>query len=238
MLELLADLVAWLVDPAQWQGSESIPTRVWEHVWFSVLFGSVATAIALPVGVVVGHTGRGGLLVMNIANVGRAVPTFGVILLVGAYYGFGLTPALIALVALAIPPILTNAYTGIRSVDPEVREAAEGMGMTGAQILWRVELPVAMPLIMAGVRTSIVQLVATVTLAAWAGLNSGLGMYIRIGLSIGDFIRVLAAAILVALLALATEVALSRLQSAVTAKGITAREREAAADAKLQSAGA
>lgn len=233
MIEFVGEVGAWFVDADNWTGSTGALARIWEHVWYSVFFGVLAAAIALPIGLTVGHTGRGGLLVMNLANVGRAVPTFGVILIVG-FYVFGLPAVTTALVALSVPPMLTNAYAGIRSVDPEIREAAEGMGMTGWQILWRVELPVAMPLVMAGVRTSMVQLVATVTLAAWGGLG-GLGWILRIGLSVGDFTRVFAAALLIALLALLTEFLLSRLQRVVTAKGVAQREADIAA-AKMQKA--
>lgn len=233
MIEFAAEVVAWFADAGNWTGSDGVLARTWEHVWYSLFFGVVAAAVALPIGLAVGHTGRGGLFVINLANVGRAVPTFGVILIVGMYF-FGLPAVTTALVALSVPPMLTNAYTGVRSVDPEVRDAAEGMGMTGWQLLWRVELPVALPLVMAGVRTSMVQLVATVTLAAWGGLG-GLGLIIRVGLSVGDFTRVFAAALLVALLALVTELVLARLQRLVTAEGIAQREADVAA-AKMQKA--
>ena len=220
VLSVLTDLWQWLGDPARWQGANGIPIRVWEHLGYSIGATLVATAIALPLAFWIGHTGRGGLLAVNIANVGRAVPTFGLILAAFVIFGLNLIPVYIALVLMAIPPILTNGYVGIREVDPEVREAAEGMGMTGWQVLWRVEVPVALPLIMTGIRTSAVQVVATATLAAFVGLG-GLGRFIIDGLAQGAQYSpsarsmVIVGAALVAILAVATELLLDRVERAL-----------------------
>ena len=149
--------------------------------------------------------------------------------------GFGFIPVLVSLVALAVPPIVTNSYIGVRSVDPDVRQAAEGMGMRGRQVLWQVELPMAMPLIMAGVRTSAVQVVATATLAAFVGLG-GLGRYVIDGFTQRDLAEVVGGAILVAVLSLLTELALGRVQTLVVSKGLAQQGADAAVRAKVEKA--
>jgi osmoprotectant transport system permease protein len=234
-MEVIADVLRWLTDPGQWSGPDGIPARTLQHVWYSLLATAIAAAIALPIGIGIGHTGRGGLVAVNLTNLGRAIPTLGIIILVFTLVGFGIVPVLVSLVALAIPPIVTNSYVGVRSVDRDVREAAEGMGMRGRQILWKVELPVAMPLIMAGLRTSTVQVVATATLAAYVGLG-GLGRYLIDGLSQRDLPQVVGGAILVALLSLATELVLGRVQTMVVSKGLAERGADAAVRAKVQKA--
>ena len=228
-------VLTWLTDPAQWSGPEGIPVRLLQHVWYSLLATALATAIALPIGILIGHTGRGALVVVNLTNLGRALPTFGIIVLVFTLAGVGFIPVLVALVALAVPPIVTNSYAGIRSVDREVREAAEGMGMRGRQVLWQVELPVAMPLIMAGIRTSAVQVVATATLAAFVGLG-GLGRYLIDGLAQRDLAEVVGGAILVAALSLLTELVLGRVQTLTVSKGLAERGADAAVRAKVEKA--
>jgi osmoprotectant transport system permease protein len=229
---VLTDLVSWFADPINWQGTTGIPTRLLEHVWYSVLALVLAVAIAQPVGILIGHTGRGGALAINLSNAVRAVPTFGVILLTFLVAGIGLAPVLVALVVLAIPSMVTNTYVGIRSVDRDVRDSAEGMGMTGWQVVRRVEIPVAMPLIMAGIRISAVQIVATATFAAVVSLG-GLGRYIIDGLAQRDLTQVLAGAILVAALSLLTELALSRLQAAVVSNGLQGEKDKTIREAQL-----
>ena len=232
-MNVVNEVIAWLTDPAQWSGSDGIPVRTLQHLWYSLVATAIAAAIALPVGVYIGHTGRGALFAVNLTNLGRAIPTLGIIILVFLLAGYGVIPVLVALTALAVPPIVTNSYTGVRSVDPEVREAAEGMGMRGRQVLWRVELPVAMPLIMAGIRTSAVQVVATATLAAVVGLG-GLGRYLIDGFSQRDLAEVVGGAILVAVLALVTELALGRIQTLVVSEGLAGRDADAAIRAKVE----
>jgi osmoprotectant transport system permease protein len=234
-LNVVNEVIAWLTDPAQWSGPEGIPVRTLQHLGYSLLATAIAAAIALPIGVLIGHTGRGAVFAVNLTNLGRAIPTLGIIILVFILAGFGIVPVLVALTALAVPPIVTNSYVGVRSVDPEVREAAEGMGMRGRQVLWRVELPVAMPLIMAGIRTSTVQVVATATLAAYVGLG-GLGRYLIDGFSQRDLPEVVGGAILVAVLALLIELALGRLQTLVVSRGLAERGADAAVRAKVQKA--
>ena len=218
-MDFLADVVSWFSDGAHWQGVDGMPHRLWEHVTMSAFALVSALVIALPVGLVMGHTGRGGALVINISNLGRAIPSFAIIVLAAQVYGIGATPAYIALVALAIPPIVTNTFTAIQSVDPEVRESAVGMGLTGRQVLTKVELPMGMPLIMAGVRTSGVQIVATATLAALVGWG-GLGRYVIDGLATRDFVEVFAGASTVALLSIVAEVGLGALQRVLVPRGL------------------
>ena len=232
-MDVVSDVIGWLTDPAQWSGPDGIPVRTLQHLWYSLLATVIAAAIALPIGVFIGHTGRGALVAVNLTNLGRAIPSLGILILMFTLVGFGIVPVLVALVALAIPPIVTNSYIGIRSVDRDVREAAEGMGMRGRQVLWQVELPVAMPLIMAGIRTSAVQVVATATLAAFVGLG-GLGRYLIDGLSQRDLAQVVGGAILVAVLSLATELVLGRVQTMVVSKGLAERGADAAVRAKVE----
>jgi osmoprotectant transport system permease protein len=234
-MDVVADVLAWLTDPAQWSGPDGIPTRTLQHIWYSLLATAIATAVALPIGVFIGHTGRGALVAVNLTNLGRAIPSLGIIILAFFVAGIGFIPVLVTLTVLAIPPIVTNSYTGVRSVDRDVREAAEGMGMRGRQVLWRVELPVAMPLIMAGIRTSAVQVVATATLAAFVGLG-GLGRYVIDGFSQRDLAEVVGGAILVAVLSLLTELALGRVQTLVVSQGLAQRSADAAVRAKVEKA--
>jgi osmoprotectant transport system permease protein len=218
-MQFLLEVVAWFGDPDNWWGTNGIVNRTWEHVWYSAAASAAAIAIALPIGLIVGHTGKGGEVAVNLANMGRSIPSFGIIILAWTLFGFGYLPAWVALTALALPPIVTNTYVGIRSVDQEVRESAEGMGLTGVQVLTQVEMPVASPLIMAGIRTSVVQVVATATLAAFISLG-GYGRLILDGLSQRDFPKVVAGALLVAALALLTEYALAAVQRAVVPRGL------------------
>jgi osmoprotectant transport system permease protein len=234
-MNVVNDVAAWLTDPANWSGLDGIPARTLQHLWYSLLATAIAAAIALPVGVYIGHTGRGATFAVNLTNLGRAIPSLGIIILMFTIFGFGVAPILITLFALAIPPIVTNSYIGVRSVDPDVRQAAEGMGMRGRQVLWQVELPMAMPLIMAGVRTSAVQVVATATLAAFVGLG-GLGRYLIDGLAQRDLAEVVGGAILVAVLSLLTELVLGRVQALVVPKGLAERGAEAAVRAKVEKA--
>jgi osmoprotectant transport system permease protein len=234
-VSVLNDVVGWLTAASQWSGPDGIPVRTLQHLWYSLLAAVIAAAIALPIGIWIGHTGRGALVAVNLTNLGRAIPSLGIIILMFTLVGFGIVPVLVALVALAVPPIVTNSYIGVRSVDRDVREAAEGMGMRGRQVLWRVELPVAMPLIMAGIRTSTVQVVATATLAAFVGLG-GLGRYLIDGLAQRDLPQVVGGAILVAVLSLVTELVLGRVQALVVSDGLAGRGADAAVRAKVEKA--
>ena len=234
-MNVVNEVLAWLTDPAQWSGPDGIPVRTLQHLWYSLLATAIAAAVALPIGVYIGHTGRGAIFAVNLTNLGRAIPSLGIIILMFTIFGFGIAPILVTLFALAIPPIVTNSYIGVHSVDPDVRQAAEGMGMRGRQVLWQVELPMAMPLIMAGIRTSAVQVVATATLAAFVGLG-GLGRYLIDGLAQRNLAEVVGGAILVAVLSLLTELVLGRVQTLVVSKGLAERGADAAVRAKVEKA--
>jgi osmoprotectant transport system permease protein len=195
----------WLRSPAQWHGSGGIPIRILEQLGYSGLSLLIAALIAVPLGVLVGHTGRGALLVINIANAWRAIPTLGLLVLAVITLGFSPLAWLIPLVVLAVPPILVNAYEGVAGVDPEIKDAARGMGMTPWQLVRKVEIPVAVPLIMLGLRTGAIFVVATATIAAYIGLG-GLGRYIIDGLSVNNYGEVAGGAALVVVLALAVQV--------------------------------
>jgi osmoprotectant transport system permease protein len=191
---------------------------MWEHLKLSGVAMAIACAISVPLGLWLGHIGKGGFLAINASNVGRAVPSLALIAFFVAYIGVGFTNLTLALVLLAIPPILTNAYTGVRQVDRDTVDAARGMGMTGEQIVRRVELPLALPLIFGGIRISAVNVIATATIAPLAGVVTLGDPIINVN-TYGDEGR-LAAAIVVALLAVVTEVLLGAAQSAVTPRGL------------------
>jgi osmoprotectant transport system permease protein len=207
-MEVLAAVAAWFADAANWSGTSGVPNRLVEHLRLSGVSVAVAAAIGLPVGLLIGHTGRGGLLAVGVANLGRAVPSYALLLIFFPIFGFGEATAFPALVLLAIPPILVNTYTGIRGVDADLVEAARGMGMTELQLLARVELPTAAPVIVAGLRIAAVAVIATATLAALVA-GGGLGRFIADGFGLQRHDQLLAGAILVALLALITERALT-----------------------------
>src|SRR3989475_3319940 len=185
-MSFLGSVWRWFVDPAHWQGADGIPTRIGEHLHLSAESLAVAAVIALPVGIVLGHYGRFGGLAINISNAGRALPSFGILVVAFQVFGLGDLPIVLALTALAVPPMVTNSYVALREVDPDIREAARGMGYRELPQVLRVELPLAVPLIMAGVRTSAVQVVATATLAAVIA-GGGLGRYIIGGLARSDY---------------------------------------------------
>jgi osmoprotectant transport system permease protein len=240
-MDFLGDVVDWFQDGSNWSGEDGVIHRLAEHVQISLVSLLIAAAIALPIGVVLGHMRRGGLVAINISNVGRALPTLAVLIFLVQIFGIGdppgvlaftgSLPTLIALVALAIPPMLTNSYVGMTDVDPDVRESAEGMGMSGAQQLTRVEMPIALPLIMAGVRTSAVAVVATATLAAYIGWG-GLGRFIIDGLSTQDNVQVFAGAVLVALLSIVVELTLAGVQRVVVSPGLRVGRERVARDSK------
>ncbi|MET8975028.1 ABC transporter permease [Streptomyces sp. NPDC004539] len=188
---------------ANWSGYAGIPTRLWEHVQYSLEALGLAVLIGLPIGLVTGHYGRGGNALAFVATAARALPTFGLLVLTTMIIGFGMLPVMIPLVVLAVPPILVTTYEAMRTVDPAPVDAARGMGMGEAEILFRVELPVALALILSGMRSAAIQIVSTATIAAYVGLG-GLGRFIIDGLYQHDYEKVVGGATLVALMALAT----------------------------------
>jgi osmoprotectant transport system permease protein len=220
----LSHVPSWLGNGSNWQGTYGVPTLLWQQVVYTVLAVVTAAFIALPIGLAIGHTGRGVGVVSGVANAFRAVPILGLLLLLVVWLSPKITyhsaignlvqrggfpyfvPLLLVLVVLAIPPILTNTYAGVQNVDPAARDAARGMGMTGSEVVRKVELPCALPLILAGVRSATLQVVATATIAAYVPLLGGLGALIFAGdQTITDpktgYPQMVAAGILVAVLA-------------------------------------
>lgn len=227
MTEFFGDVGAWLLDPATWAGNNGLLERLWEHVWISSVSLLAAVAIGLPVGLAIGHTGKGAGAVVAIANIGRAVPSLGLLglaflLLLPLGVAVGPVPGILALTALGIPPIVVNTYVGLREVDPDLVEAARGMGMRERQVLTRVEVPIGTPVILAGLRTSAVQIVATATLVAVVG-GGTLGQVIIAGFNTGDDVRIFGSAIVVALLAILTEALFAVLQRVATSPGLQRR---------------
>ncbi|GGK49990.1 ABC transporter permease [Planomonospora parontospora subsp. parontospora] len=216
-------LIEFLGDPANWTGADGVPARLLEHLEFAGLSLLLAMAVAVPLGLWIGHTGRGALLVVLSANAARALPTLGLLVLIVLLMGVGtIVPVLIPLVALAVPPILVNAYEGVRGVDPELRDAAYGMGLRGRQVLFGVLVPVALPLILLGLRTAAIQVVATATVAAYVGLG-GLGRYVIDGLATQDYPRAVGGAVLVAGLALAVQGLFAILSRISVSPGVSRR---------------
>ncbi|MER7684636.1 ABC transporter permease [Streptomyces sp. NPDC097610] len=205
-MNALTEAWDWLGDPAHWSGDDGVWHRLAQHLVLTVVCLVVSCLIALPVALVLGHLGKGGALAVNISNIGRAVPTFAVLvlLLLTPLGTWGEGPTVVALVLFAVPPLLTNAYVGMREVDRSVVRSARGMGMTGRQMLFHVELPLSLPMVMNGVRIAAVQLVATATIAALAG-GGGLGRIITAGFNLASTPQVVAGAILVAVFALIVE---------------------------------
>ncbi|GKQ37429.1 ABC transporter permease [Streptomyces sp. A012304] len=202
-MNVLRFVSAFFSDSARWHGYDGIPTRLLEHAQYSLTALAIAAVIGLPVGLLTGHTGRGGNTLALIATAARALPSFGLLVLMFVLLGFGLVPVMIPLVVLAVPPILVTTYEAVRSVDPSPVDAARGMGMREAGILLRVELPVALPLILGGLRSAAIQIVSTATIAAYVSLG-GVGRYIIDGLYQRDYEKVVGGATLTAAMALAT----------------------------------
>ncbi|GGM11757.1 ABC transporter permease [Streptomyces fumigatiscleroticus] len=202
-MNVLHFVQAFFSDGAHWHGYDGIPTRLMEHLTYSLEALALAAVIGLPIGLVTGHYNRGGTTLSLIATAGRALPSFGLLVLMTILIGFGMTPVMIPLVVLAIPPILVTTYEAVRSVDPSPVDAARGMGMPESRVLFQVELPVALPLILGGLRSAAIQIVSTATIAAYVSLG-GLGRYIVDGLYQHNYEKVVGGATLVAVLALLT----------------------------------
>jgi len=230
-MNLLGDVARWFTDPAHYQGADAVQTRIFEHLEVSGLAVLVGLVVALPAGLYLGHTGRFAFAAVNIANIGRAIPSLAAIALaipiagtlLGVQNGLGFWPTFFALIPLAIPPILTNACVAVRGVDKDVIEAARGMGVDEAGILRLIEIPLALPLILAGIRTAAVNVIATATLGALVAFG-GLGRYIVDGLALQEYDRLFAGALLVALLAIAVEVALSTFERTAVSPGIRVQQ--------------
>jgi len=210
-MSTISDTWDWLTDSDNWSGSNGIPSRLWEHIQYSVISLAIAAAVALPIGLVIGHVRRGASVAVAISGVPRAIPTLGVLVLLFRLAPVELWPAIVALVVLAIPPILANTVVGIEGVDPAVRDAAEGMGMRASGVLFGVEVPLGLPLVVSGIRSATSQVIATATVVAYGGLG-GLGRFIIDGYSTSNYGEVWGGALLVAALALLAEGVLAYLQ--------------------------
>lgn len=224
MSTFLTFFLHWLTSPAQWSGPDGVPARVGEHLYYTIVALIIAAVLALPVGLYTGHTGRGGFLAASVANFARALPTIGLLVIIVQGMGIGLVPPLIVLVALAVPPVLINTYEGIRGVDAELKDAARGVGMTGREVLFRVEVPAAMPLILLGLRTAAIQIVATATVAAYVGLG-GLGRFIFDGLSRQDYQALAGGTVFAVLLALAVSLIFMLLRRLLVPRGVRLQEK-------------
>ncbi|MEO8468230.1 MAG: ABC transporter permease [Chloroflexota bacterium] len=204
LMEFIGQIVTWFLDPGHWTGTNGVPWRVGEHLVMSGLAVVIGVAIAIPAGLAIGHTGRAEQVATAVAGLGRAVPSYALLILFVPLFGLGFASALPALILLAIPPILVNTVAGIRDVDADTVEAGRGMGMTEREVLMDVELPAALPAIVLGLRTSAVQVVATATLVALVA-GGGLGRYIVDGFALRQDDRLFAGAVLVAVLAIGTD---------------------------------
>ncbi len=224
---MISSIVAWLTDPANWSGDRGIIAQLITHLQYSVIALVLAALIAVPLGLYIGHTGKGRVVVVNLAGGFRAIPSLGVLfiavlLLLPRLSGEAAfaVPSIIVLVILAIPPILSGVYAGVEQVDPAARDAAEGMGMTGVQVLQQVEVPCALPLIFSGLRAAMLQIIATTTIAAVVSLG-GLGRFLIDGQAVQDYAQMAGGALLVAALALTVDLVLSLIQRLVVSPGLT-----------------
>jgi len=222
-MDLFVSALQWLFAPERLTDSNAIPLRLGEHLFYTFVSLLIAAAIAIPVGYFIGHTGRGRDIAVGISGAARALPSFGLIVLLVLLVGVLLTPlaAIIAFVLLGIPSILAGAYAGLEAVDRRTIDAARAVGMTEWQILWKVEIPLGLPLLIGGLRGATLQIVATVTLAAYVGLG-GLGLYIIKGLALRQFDQMLGAALLIAVLALLLDGLFAILQRVVVPRGVAA----------------
>ncbi|HHU09618.1 MAG TPA: ABC transporter permease [Intrasporangiaceae bacterium] len=225
---MIARIIEWLTSASSWSGSTGIGTRLWEHLLYSGIVMALTCVIAVPLGLYIGHSGRAGWAV-TLANAARAIPTLGLLFAMALWLGPQIRsqlafviPSIIVLVLLAIPPVLSGAYAGVASVEPAARDAAKGVGMRPLQVLTRVEIPCALPLLISGIRAATLQVIATATIAAYVGLG-GLGRFLIDGLAAGNYVVTAGGALLVAVLALVIDALLALLERAAVSPGLTGR---------------
>ena len=219
-MDILQATFHWLLQPQHWTGDAGILLRLREHRYYVLISIVVASAIALPLGIILGYWRKGAFVIINLFNIGRAIPSLGLILLCIIVFGFNDIPVFTALVAMSIPPILTNAWVGIYHADRQLCDAAKALGMTPLQSLWQLRIPLAAPLILAGLRTALVQLIATAVVAAYAGLG-GLGRFLIDGLGQRDIPQVIAGSLVVSLLAIGCELLFSLLSRRIVPAPVT-----------------
>lgn len=222
-------MIDWFSDPTHWSGSDGVIALVLQHLAYSSVALLLACAIGLPIGLYVGHTGRGVVFIAGLANALRALPSLGLIVLLVILFGPVFTsemafivPSLIVLVLLAVPPIMSASYAGIAAVDPAVVDAARGMGKRSLDILFDVELPCALPLIFSGLRSATLQIISTATIAAYVSLG-GLGRLIIDGRAQNDYYQMAAGAVLVGILALIVDLIIGTLSRLIVSPGLTRR---------------
>ena len=229
-MNAIHQLFVWFNDPANWHGDSGVPVRVAEHLWLWAWAMAIAVVIAVPGGLLLGRSLRSGILTINVANIGRAIPSFAVLVLGVIWLGVGNVPVILTLVLLAVPPIFTFTFTGVRQVDAATVEAARGMGLTEARILRDVQIPLALPLILNGIRLSSAAVIATAPLAAVVA-SGGLGRYVIDGFAVQDYAEVGAGVTIVVVLVLVNELVFAWL-TRITTKGAhrprSARRRDVA----------
>lgn len=218
-MRYVLDAFAWIADPTNWGGADGIAARLAEHLGYSALGVLLACLVGVPAGWWVGHTRRGRGIAVALSGAARALPTLGLVTLLGIALGIGLVGPMIAFVALALPSVLAGAYAGIESVDATAVDGARAAGMTEAQVLGKVEVPLGLPLLVGGVRSAFLQVIATATLAAYVGAG-GLGRYLFLGLKTQDYGLMLAGSLLVVALALVVDLVFSLLQRLATPAGV------------------
>jgi osmoprotectant transport system permease protein len=216
---VITDLFRWFGDPAHWSGPDGVPQRLLEHLGYTFLSLAIALVIAVPLGLFVGHTGRGGVALVGAGNAIRALPTLGLVTFLFLLFTESVTSTIIGLVVLAVPPILAGTYAGLQATDHGAVDAAEGVGMTGWQRLWQVEVPISLPLVLGGIRNAVLQLVATAAVAAYVGLG-GLGRFLLDGLAILDYSEVIAGALLTTVLAIVLDLLFAVLNRALVPRGV------------------
>ncbi|WP_251153869.1 ABC transporter permease subunit [Cellulosimicrobium sp. Marseille-Q4280] len=222
-MNLFAEAVAWIFSPARAEGALPLSEAIWTHLAFTFVSVLIAAVVAIPAGWLIGHTGRGREIAVALSGAARAVPSFGLVLLLVLVLGVThkIGASITAFVLLAVPPILAGAYAGVEAVERRVVDGARSVGMTPWQVLHKVETPLGLPLLIGGLRSATLQVVATVTLAGYVG-NWGLGFYIIQGIQIRDFAQILGAALLVVVLALVLDAVFALLQRFVVPRGVAA----------------
>ncbi len=224
-MNFFADALGFILDPTNWSGEKGIAPRIADHVYYSGLALALALLVGLPLGFVIGHTGKGRTVVVAVSSAARALPSLGLVLFIVLSAGLQLWPVILVLAVLAVPPIMAGAYAGLESVSRPAIDAARSIGMTEWQILWRVEVPIGLPLIIGGVRSATLQVIATATIAAYVGLT-GLGRFLIEGLALHNITLAIVGAILVAALALLADGLLALVQRGVTPRGVSRGETQ------------
>ena len=222
-MNLFAEAMAWLFAPERYTGADSLQLRIGQHLFFTFVSVIIVAVVAIPLGYYIGHTGKGRNLAIGISGAARAIPSFGLILLLVLVIGVTQKPlaAFVAFVLLGIPSVLAGAYSGLEAIDRRVIDSARAVGMTEWQILWKVEVPLGLPLLIGGLRSATLQIVATVTLAAYIGLG-GLGGYIIAGLALRRFDQMLGAALVIVALALVLDGLFALAERLVVPRGVSA----------------